>query len=376
MNGNIENPATHRIVAITLISVMFSVAFAAFPGGAAADISSVRTQQLLPVGGNTCTPLSAYDFAPYVYDKTLHSFAFTVSNSSYVALAGSVGGTSVPFYLMTRHGDAMGALRVHVDIPTTPVSKGLLLSVTLVSAQGGGQPVCMSTVSMMVSGTTGSAEGSVSVSTTAPISITSVTTEAPSVPNDATGSAEGSEESTGVTETIAKIEEEGRPTSVPEDEGVVKESTVLSIGSLQNKVVELCATGNRARVWIVLLAVYAVIAVIAVLAQFPASWAYSTGQRTATLLTPLILLLGFWYFAESCRPTLWAPIAAILVALAGLAGIYREYPQTKPYVEDIFNLMKEREPKVNSASPPSSVQATMITPPPLPKDSKGTPSNV
>ena len=172
MNGNIENPATHRIVAITLISVMFSVAFAAFPGGAAADISSVRTQQLLPVGGNTCTPLSAYDFAPYVYDKTLHSFAFTVSNSSYVALAGSVGGTSVPFYLMTRHGDAMGALRVHVDIPTTPVSEGLLLSVTLVSAQGGGQPVCMSTVSMMVSGTTGSAEGSVSVSTTAPTSIT------------------------------------------------------------------------------------------------------------------------------------------------------------------------------------------------------------
>src|SRR3989344_5330257 len=366
MSGNIENPATHRIVAITLISVMFSVAFAAFPGGAAADISSVRTQQLLPVGGNTCTPLSAYDFAPYVYDKTLHSFAFTVSNSSYVALAGSVGGTSVPFYLITRHGDAMGALRVHVDIPTTPVSKGLLLSVTLVSAQGGGQPVCMSTVSMMVSGTAGSAEGSVSVSTTAPTSITSVTTEAPSVPNDATGSAEWSEESAGGTGTTAELE----------DEGVVKESTFLSIGSLQNKVVELCATGNTARVWIVLLAVYAVIAVIAVLAQFPASWAYSTGQRTATLLTPLILLLGFWYFAESCRHTLWAPIAAILVALAGLAGIYREYPQTKPYVEDIFNLMKEREPKVNSASPPSSVQATMITPPPLPKDSKGTPSNV
>jgi len=373
MRGDVKNPTASRIVAVTLISVMFGIAFSAFPVGASADIISVRTQQLLPIGDNTCTPLSVYNFTPYVYDGALHSFAFTVSNNSYVALAGSVGETSVPFYLMTRQSDAVGALRVHVDVPTTPVSEGLPLSVTLISAQGSGQPVCMSTVSMIVSGTTGPAESSVSVRTTVPTSIPSATAETLPVSNSAVDTAEGD---IGATETTAEIIEEVGSAVVSGDEGVVGGPTLLSIGSLQNKVVELCATGNMTRLWIVLLAIYAIIVVIAVLAQFPTSWSYSVGQRTATLLTPLILLLGFWYFAESCRFALWAPIAAILVALAGLAGIYREHPQTKSYIEGTLNLLNERESKTKPIFPPSSVQKTMITPPPLSKDSQGTPTNI
>lgn len=373
MRGGVKNSTASRVVAVTLISVMFGIAFSVFPGGASADISSVRTQQLLPIGGNTCAPLSVYDFTPYVYDEALHSFTFTVSNSSYVALVGSVGETTtVPFYLMTRHADAMGALRVHVDIPTTSISEGLPLSVALISVQGSGQPVCMSTVSMMISGTTGSAEGSVSVSTKVPTSIPIATTENLPVSNPSIDTAVGDIEATGST---AEITGE-KPATLPRDEGVVGGPTLLSIGSLQNKVVELCATGNATRLWIVLLAIYAIIAVIAVLAQFPTSWTYSVGQRVATLLTPLILILGFWYFAESCRLALWPPIVAILVALAGLAVIYREHPQTKPYVKDVFSLIKTHDLKVNSAPPSPSAQATMITPPPQPKEPRRIPPNI
>src|SRR3989344_4948306 len=150
---------TLRIAAAAFISATFCVSLSAFPSAIAADTISTETRQVFPTGSNTCVPLSAYSFTPYIYEGALHSFEFTVPDNSYVALTGSVGNTPIPFRFMTRRGDAADALRVHVDISTTPIPGMLPLSVTLMSARGG-QSVCMSTVVMTTS--------SASISSTTP----------------------------------------------------------------------------------------------------------------------------------------------------------------------------------------------------------------
>jgi len=357
MSRGAKNPAS-QVIAITLISAMFSVVLSAFPGGAAADISSVQTFQLLPVGNNECTPLSAYNFTPYVYDGALHSFSFIVSDSSYVALAGSAGSTPIPFHYMTRHEDTVGALRVHVDIPTTRVSGELPLSVTLVSAQGSGRPVCMSIVNMTVLGPV-APTANVPVSTTLPTSPPAVTEPmpAPSEGSADTAAEESAEETAGETSVLPE----------DEDDDIVTKPTFLSIGNLQNRVVDLCMAGGASRLWIVLLTIYAVIAVVAVLFKPANPSTYTREQRVATVVTPLVLLLGFWYFAESCRTAPWMPIAAIVIATAGLAGVYWNHPKARPYtayLKTFFKVEGAKRTEVMQATLPTTRQTTIITPPP------------
>src|SRR3989344_8081280 len=144
--GQRPQRTTQRVAAIDFISAAFCVSLSVFPSSISADIVGTQTRALIAVAGSACVPLSAYGFTPYVYDGALHSFEFTVPDSSYVALTGTVGNTPIPFQFMTRRGDAADALRVHVDISTTPIHGMLPLSVTLLSAQGTGQSVCMSIV--------------------------------------------------------------------------------------------------------------------------------------------------------------------------------------------------------------------------------------
>ena len=362
---------TLRIAAAAFISATFCVSLSAFPSAIAADTISTETRQVFPTGSNTCVPLSAYSFTPYIYEGALHSFEFTVPDNSYVALTGSVGNTAIPFRFMTRRGDAADALRVHVDISTTPIPGMLPLSVTLMSARGG-QSVCMSTVVM----TTSSA--SISSSATPPQTSTEVmgasvppvtvvepqpisTIEEPVLtPDDTVAIEEPAGEVSDSAASIGTDAETTAPTtSTTSTKGEVVAS--LNLASIQDRIVESCvAEDGASRLWILLLATYAIVTAIAVFAKLPASRMYSAGQRTATVVTPFVLLLGFWYFVESCR-TSWAPVVAILVVLAGLIGVFWDDSRLAPYTTRIKSLVK----KQTSVTPAATKNAPMITPPPF-----------
>ena len=139
--------STYQLFSLVLAATALTFLLTALPTRASALEVASQTAQVLPVGGNSCAPVSVANFTPYVYDGALHSFDFTISDPSYVALMGSVGNTSIPFSLMTRRVDASGVLRVHVDIGTTPIRGTLPIKVTLLSSRTG-SPVCLTVASM------------------------------------------------------------------------------------------------------------------------------------------------------------------------------------------------------------------------------------
>src|SRR3989338_9088495 len=138
--------AVRLILAIIITGVGIVATSVVFPSHVSAAEVSVQTAQLLPPGSNTCAPLAASGFTPYVYDNALHAFELTLQDSSYVAVVGTVGNTNIPLNQMGRRIDASGALRVHVDLPTTPIGRTLPITITFLSAKGPGLPVCVSVV--------------------------------------------------------------------------------------------------------------------------------------------------------------------------------------------------------------------------------------
>ena len=335
-----------RTATFIFISITFCAGVSAFPSAVAAEVVSVQTRELLQ-GSSSCAPLSAYDFTPYIYDGALHSFEFTIPDSSYVALSGTAGDTSIPFQFMTRRGGSSSSLRVHVDIQTAPIPGRLPLSVTLLSAKGGG-PVCMSTVVMAAS--------SSSQTTLPPV--------APTVPAQTPTQTTNTPSGSSISDT-GNIPQKNRTLATTSSSTAESSSTSTAVSfltSIQNKIVESCAPmGSALRLWMILLAMYLAVVAVAVLAQTPALRTYSIGQRTATILTPLILLLAFWYFTESCRATPWVPLAAILIAAVGLLALYRDDSHVTLYLERMKSTMKKPEQSTSAKNPSDK---PMITPPP------------
>ena len=355
--GQRPQRTTQRVAAIAFISAAFCVSLSVFPSSISADIVGTQTRALIAVAGSACVPLSAYGFTPYVYDGALHSFEFTVPDSSYVALTGTVGNTSIPFQFMTRRGDA-NSLRVHVDVATTPISGMLPLSVTLVSSKGSQQSVCMATVVMAAS-----SAGVESNAVIKPQEMPGTGADAGAMPPKASVSPSSQDNLPSLLGKGAQS-----PTSTVSDLGVTSsvdtETTPSVFANLQNKIVASCmAISGAMRLWVILLAIYAAITAFAVFAQLPAPQTYSLGQRVATIVAPLVLLLGFWYLAETCRATPWALVAAIAIALLGVAGLYRSDPRFTVYADRV-NLFKQPS-KQNSTK--SGMGIPMITPPPAQK---------
>ena len=349
--------ALSRMMVVILVSAILSAGTSIFPAAATADTVAVQTQQLLPATGGSCIPLSVYGFTPYIYDNSLHSFDFTVTDESYVAISGLVESTSLSFQLMTRWKDASGALRIHVDVPTTPVTDGLSLSVTLLSAKGVGQPICISVATMSISAT---GQGIVPapgtpIGTPVPPSSSGGGAAAPVVKTPTQGQTPGGAG--------------GGSTSTPSVSPTTTSATGSSpsaLASIQDRLVEQCAAGGAFRLWIVLLAVYALIMITAVFGQLPAPQTYSRGQRMATIIVPFALLLGFWYVVESCRATVWAPGVALLIALLGLLGVHRNDARIATYISRLSSSAGSASEKKETAAPPKK-ETVMITPPPSDK---------
>src|SRR3989344_6888889 len=135
--------AVRLLLAVIVVGVGIVAASTVFPRYTFAAEVSVQTAQLLPPGTNTCTPLAASGFTPYVYDNALHAFEFTLQDSSYVAVIGTVGNTNIPLNQMRRQVDATGALRIHVDVARNPIPRALPRTGTFVLAERAAPPVCV-----------------------------------------------------------------------------------------------------------------------------------------------------------------------------------------------------------------------------------------
>src|SRR6185503_20384579 len=94
--------------------------------------TSVRVSGAIPPNADprNCSALQVSEVHPYIYDGALHSFEFTISNPSYVALGGSVGDESVDFQYITRWLDG-NTLRIHVDVASVSLANDLPLQVVL-----------------------------------------------------------------------------------------------------------------------------------------------------------------------------------------------------------------------------------------------------
>lgn len=294
---------------LLLVALTFSIVL---PLNAFAEDATAQTVQILPPTSttSTCAPVRVSDFTPYVYDGSLHAFEFTVSDSSYVAIGGTVGNQSLPFTYYGRTVEPYGTLRVHADLPTTFVDRdGVPVSVTMLSAGAPGQPVCVSVVSAVVEPEGGLVATPVAA-TTSEVPATP-STEQPDITPD-----------TSMTDTA-----DDEMPATTEDEEMDTEDTETSAGSpvasAGSTLKDMCSGNGALRLWIALLVVYALIVGGVIWGQPKLPEYLQTQEWAATaIVVPFLALFGFWYFVESCRTSAWIPVIATVIALAGLAAAF------------------------------------------------------
>jgi len=312
---------------------LFSV-FLILPVKASALEVNTQTQQILPLGGNTCSPIEVTNFTPYVYNNNLSSLEFTVSDPAYVAVVGSVGNTSIPLRYMTRSMDVSGGVRYHIDVDNTPLTGTVPVTVTLLSARTG-SPVCASVISVNL--------GSGEVVST-PIYTGNPTTVTPAPVTTAPN----------VTAPTATTSGEGNMTTATSSG-----APVVSSG-MENPLKGLCTSEASAyRLWLILLIIYALVVGGLLWLEFPVSWNWAkTPERVATImLVLLVLLLGFWYVSSACRAALWMPLLAFLIAILGLLAAFWNHPRVTQLL-----LIEQKASPVITPLPPA--KPVIITPPP------------
>lgn len=294
---------------ILLGGAVAAIAFCVAPLSASADTIQSSSQTLIPAQNASCTAIQATDFNAYVYDGAVHSFNFVIPDASYVAVGGSVGEGIVPFWLTSRRVDASGALRIHVDLPTTPVAANLPATITLLSSKPG-QPTCVATISMVITPRQGDAGGTtqtpVQTPGTTPVTYTPSGSYVP-------GNTKPTEQKP-TEEAVSS--EEAVPAAIP-----------AAITKTQAFVAKMCAFNDGSQVWALLLALYALIVAVALLAPIRSFFGIESWVlRLAIVAIPLGFLIAFWLVAEGCRAGYMSLIASLVLGGAGAYGVYRSQP--------------------------------------------------
>lgn len=261
------------------------------PAHARAAEVTTQTLQLLPPGSQTCAQPTLSGFTAYVYDNALHSFEFEVSDPSYVAILGTAGGTPIHFKYMSRLTAPGGALRVHVDIPSTTIPGSLSVAVTMISAGGKGVPVCALTVGASIPG------------------------EMPPAPVGAAAS------SSGASAAATTLKPGGAPTSPSTQAG----ATGTLAGSGAGGADAECSVQNVSALWVILLALYAILTASLVLGDIRPYLDVGARMTLALLAIPLLLALSAWYAYPACRVD-WVPFVAFAIGFIGLATAYKNDP--------------------------------------------------
>ncbi len=308
--------ATALILCIGIVAVN-----AILPSRAFAAEVSVQTAQLLPLGSNTCAPLKVSDFIPYVYNNALHSFSLTLQDSSYVAVVGKAGDTSIPLNLMRRRIDASGALRVQADITTTSIRGSLPITVTFMSAKGRGLPVCVSVVTATLIGTGGISEKAVESN------VISASTTSGAVARDV------SQPSVAVKVTTSDVVSPSNLDrgTVDDDQASKSASASATLAVTKSALTvlgDICTPKNTPTLWVILLAVYAALVAYVIFEKSTMPlFMHSQESVAASIVVPFLLLFGLWYFVESCRINAWVPVIATAIALVALSMAFWDKPK-------------------------------------------------
>jgi hypothetical protein len=285
------------------------------PAHASAQAASVRTQQLLPPGQNTCQVMMISDIEPHVYGGELESFDVTLSSDvshSYVGVLAQVGNTPIPLNFITRWAGSPSGTRIHVDTPNIAVGGGTSVNLTLLASLPG-QPTCVTSISF-------DATGSGAVAPYVPPSTSTPTQGSPSTASPvSTSPASGGVAKGGASGAQAASSSVGTSNSA---------GAIAATASGANLFSNMCVAGNAFRLWFMLLAIYVIVVAIVVFAE-PSFLEDSVLGSTAMILIPLFLLLLFWYLSETCRAASWIPVIACVIAIAGLFLAFREY-ETPP----------------------------------------------
>ncbi|MBV9159571.1 MAG: hypothetical protein JO019_03190 [Candidatus Kaiserbacteria bacterium] len=86
---------------------------------------------------------------------------------------------------------------------------------------------------------------------------------------------------------------------------------------------DTCSRSGAYQLWFILLAIFVLLTAFAAFSQPPLAQK-SPAIPVALILIPLILLIGFWYFAPMCRAATWIPVVLLIIAIAGLLVAFRE----------------------------------------------------
>ncbi|MBI5644703.1 hypothetical protein HY970_01250 [Candidatus Kaiserbacteria bacterium] len=294
---------------------LFSFSVIATPAPTFASESfNVQARQILPPGQSTCTELQVREVTAYVYNGTMDSFDVTIVDPSYVAVLGTAGNTSIPFNHMVRRVDPNGGLRIHVD--TESVARGSTATLTLLSAVQ--QKTCLVVVTFGAtgagmpsgSGATPGTSGGVPTGGSASSGggSNSAPTPSPSKGNTGAGSLGGGKSNS------------GSPSSSP------------VVGGVKDTLRGVCALQGAYRLWFILLAIFVIIAAFVALAEPPLSDRH-IAIPIAAILTPFVLLLGFWFLLPSCRGTFWIPVMLVVIAAAGLYAALRNSPAVASVIQ-------------------------------------------
>ena len=322
---------SHTARATIAIFAVASFALPVFASAASVSGLASPTQQLLPLGANTCAALQVQSVNPYVYDNNLDSFDITIADPSYVSVIGSVGDVGIPLSYMRRTLNPDGTLRIHIDIQSMPINGTLPVSLTLLSAPNG-KPLCVSVVSFTLTGPATPAKA-----TSVPTPVT--TTPAP------------------ITATVS--------TTPDIATSVATETPAVVAGGLQSALTRACEAAGPYQLWFILLALFMVVVGLVAFAEPPLG---NRGPKVplSAILIPLVLLLLFWYLAPACRVAGWIPIVLIVAAAIGLVTAFRD--QEMP-LRKVAQLPQSTPPTKTTVETEknTTVSKTIITPPPAPK---------
>lgn len=301
------------IASIGISIAAFLLYFA--PMAASAATANIQTAQLLPPGQNACPAAQLLAFKEYVYEGSLNSYDIFLADASYVAVAGTVGNTQIPFSYMTRSIDSQGVLRIHVDTPSIAVRDTAPITLTLISSLPGRQ-TCLSAVSVVLDGTS-----IATVGTTAPGQ-----NQQPVVSNNK-GKTGKSTPST--NKALWGKEKKADAASKTGSAEAASSSSLVGESSQTSVLNKICTTeGGATRLWTILLAVYFLIIAATILALPDGKLnTPSSILLGIAVAVPLLVLLSIWKAAPSCHVGKWAPVAALLIAGMGLVLGLRHHPK-------------------------------------------------
>lgn len=321
--------ARHSIVAkLGTLAGMLLLIIMTTPGLASASTdttdTSVTVRQVLPANGqNACTPLGVTAPHPYIYDGELNSFDVTITDPSYVAVAGAVGNLQVGYHFFSRWMNPDGTLRIHTDVYRMPVTQNLPVSITLISVKNG--VTCVATVTTSISGAT-----PVAPSTNAIPGAGQSLTSAGLQYQPANGRAPARSRIEGRTGARGSAHANAIKNPIMLTPSTSASSAPMFVGALHS-LGNACAVGGSVKLWVVLLVLYALF-VLVLLLQAPEFFGERTYEWNAALILLVFLaLLTFWYLSEACRAGPWVAIFASLIAFIGLiAGLFESGPSTPP----------------------------------------------